>query len=262
MTSSKKNQVVVPRAYLTLSELYEDQNNYKQSLEYLSKAYEQFKALGSKNIPLELLNNLGCFHFINGDLTKAHEFFEDAKARVEQSSGLTIEYNVARTLESVDKSESENIYSGILSSHPGYIDARMRSLLLRFVQDEADTSAIENAVTKFYKENDSNLEVRSFYSWFLKKGKKEKRNDSLETAHNKETLTKYDSHDLYALISLGNLYCVIGRGERKSSKPKEQENAKQSFLKAVQLFQKVLQIDPYNVFVFLRTTVYISDIQE
>lgn len=248
LTSSKKNQVVVPRAYLTLSELYEDQNNYKQSLEYLSKAYEQFKALGSKNIPLELLNNLGCFHFINGDLTKAHEFFEDAKARVEQSSGLTIEYNVARTLESVDKSESENIYSGILSSHPGYIDARMRSLLLRFVQDEADTSAIENAVTKFYKENDSNLEVRSFYSWFLKKGKKEKRNDSLETAHNKETLTKYDSHDLYALISLGNLYSVIGRGERKSSKPKEQENAKQSFLKAVQLFQKVLQIDPYNVF--------------
>lgn len=248
LTSSKKNQIIVPRAYLTLSELFEYQNNYKQSLEYLAKAYEQYKALGSKDIPLELLNNLGCFYFISGDLAKAREFFENAKASMKQTSEVTIDYNVARTLESVDKSESEKIYSEILSEHPAYIDARMRTLLLRYFEDEANISAIEEAVNEFYKENDSNLEVRSFYSWFLKKDKKEKRNDSLETAHNKDTLTKYDSHDLYALISLGNLYCLIGRGERKSPKPKEQENAKQSFLKAVQLFQKVLQIDPYNVF--------------
>lgn len=248
LTSLKKNQIIVPRAYLTLSELYESQNNYKQSLENLSKAYEQYKALGSKNIPVELSNNLGCFHFINGDLAKARQFFEDAKSKVEQSSQLTVEYNMARTLESVDSSESEQIYENILAKHPGYTDARMRSLLLRFTQNDAKMSAIEDEVNRFFKDNESNVEVRSFYSYFLKNNRKEKKTDSLETAHNKDTLTKYDSHDIYALISLGNLYCIIGRSERKSPKPKDQENAKQSFLKAVQLFQKVLQIDPFNVF--------------
>lgn len=246
LISSKKNQVVVPRAYLVISQLYEDQNNYKQSLEYLSKAYDQFKTMGAQNVPLEVLNNLGCFHFINGDLPTARQYFEDAKKMTKTGSEMTIDYNIARTLESSDETESNELYNQILSQHPGYVDAQIRNLFLRFVTD--DTSAIEDTIRKFYKANESNLEVRSFYSWFLKKCKKEKRSDNLETTHNKETLVKYDSHDLYALISLGNLYCVIGRGERKSPKPKDQENAKQSFLKAVQLFQKVLQVDPFDVF--------------
>ncbi|QLQ80673.1 hypothetical protein HG537_0E00260 [Torulaspora globosa] len=247
LTSSKKNQIVVPRAYLVISQLYEDQNNYKQSLEYLSKAYEELMALGS-TVPLEILNNLGCFNFINGDLATALQYFEEAKKKFKEGSDMTISYNIARTLESTDESESKNLYNQILSQHPGYVDAQIRSLFLQLSDKDADTSAIEDTVRKFYKANESNLEVRSFYSWFLKKCKKDKKNDNLETAHNKETLVKYDSHDVYALISLGNLYCIIGRGERKSPKPKDQENAKQSFLKAVQLFQKVLQVDPYNVF--------------
>lgn len=248
LTLSKKNQIVVPRAYLVISQLYEDQNNYKQSLEYLSKAYDQFKTLGSRSIPLEVLNNLGCFHFINGDLAKARENFEDARKMAKEGSEMTIDYNIARTSELLDETKSEEMYDRILAKHPGYVDAQIRSLFLRFVNDKADTTAIEDTIRRFYTDNESNLEVRAFYSWFLKNSKKEKRNDGLETTHNKDTLVKYDSHDLYALISLGNLYCIIGRSERKSPKPKDQENAKQSFLKAVQLFQKVLQVDQYNVF--------------
>lgn len=249
LTTSKKNQIVVPRAYLVISQLYEIQNNYKQALEFLSKALEQFEEVQKDSVPLEILNNLGCFNFLNGELEAARGFFETAKQRDNEKSNITLEYNIARTFESIDTIESQSLYDKILSDHPSYIYARIRSLFSKYMQEKGVDLALENDVNALLAQNKADLEVRSFYSWFLKKNKGEsKSNENLETAHNKETLVKYDSHDLYALISLGNLYCMIGRTDKKSQKPKDQENSKQSFLKAVQLFQKVLQLDPFNIF--------------
>lgn len=248
LTTSKKNQIVVPRAYLLISQLYETQNNYKQSLETLSKALEQYNEMENGSIPLEVLNNLGCFHFITGDFEKAHEFIEKAQNQATGSSVITIGYNLARSSGFGDKTESQSVYDKIISAHPGYIDARIRSLLLKYYQQQ-EVGIIQKDANELFSQNKDNLEVRAFYSWYLKHNKKNaKENNDIETAHNKETLVKYNSHDLYALISLGNLYCIIARAEKKSAKVKEQESSKQSYLKAVQLFQKVLQLDAFNVF--------------
>lgn len=247
LTTAKKNQLVIPRAYLTISQLYEKTNQYKQSLDYLTKALEEIQFINKDNVPLELLNNIGSFYFINGDADKAKEYFDLAKSKLsnDSSSLTTINYNIARTLETKDLEKSQVLYQDILNEHPNYIAAKIRTLFFKFVNGN---ESIKDEMTNLAKMNDSDLEVRSFYAWYLKnttlKNEKEK-----ETSYNKDTLVKYDSHDLYALISLGNLYCLIAREGRKNVKSlKEQEKSKHSYLKAIQLFQKVLQIDPFNVF--------------
>ena len=159
-----------------------------------------------------------------------------------RDSLTTINYNIARTLETKDLEKSQVLYQDILNEHPNYIAAKIRTLFFKFVNGN---ESIKDEMTNLAKMNDSDLEVRSFYAWYLKnttlKNEKEK-----ETSYNKDTLVKYDSHDLYALISLGNLYCLIAREGRKNVKSlKEQEKSKHSYLKAIQLFQKVLQIDPF-----------------
>lgn len=245
LTNAKKNQVVISRAYLAISELYEAQNHYKQSLEYLLKAVQQFQDVEGDTIPVEMLNNLGCFYFINGDLEKAMHYFESVKAKAEADFNITVYYNFARVSEKQDPTAANAIYDQIISKHPGYLSARMRRLFFKVLSDQ--NSNLKEDMNNLLSENKSNLEVRSFYSWFLKNSQPSKKNDNLETAHDKETLVKYDSHDLYALTSLGNLYCMIGK-EARGHSSKDQENSKQSFLKAVQLFQKVLQLDPFSIF--------------
>lgn len=254
LTKAKKNQRVILRAYLTLSELFELQNSYKQSLEYLSKAVEQIGFAGDIDVPVEILNNLGCFHFINGDLGEAIKLFEVAgNTKEKNQSGnsflITVEYNTARVLESSEAKTSEDIYRKILSAHPEYVYAKVRLLYLKFTS--ANSKELSQEISNLIARHGSNLEVRSFYSWYLKHSADPKTNEkgeNLETNHNRDTLLKFNSHDSYALISLANLYITIARDNKKSSSPKDQEKCKQSFIKAIQLFQKVLQLDPYNIF--------------
>lgn len=259
LTTSKNNLLVIPRAYLVLSQLYEIQNQYKTALEYLSKCLEDATSLDKNSVPLEIYNNIGCFHFINGDHMKAMEFFELAKSKMNEagesqgSIDITLQYNIARSSEPLDMDKSSLIYDSILSKHPEHIHLKIRSLFTKFIQNKGtDLSNIEMDVNILLKDNQSDLEVRSFFSWFMKNSlreaenfdeKKLRENQDLEISNNKETLTKYDSHDAYALISLGNFYCILAKESKKNP-----EKAKQSYLKGVQLFQKALQLDPFNVF--------------
>ncbi|EHN00349.1 Ctr9p [Saccharomyces cerevisiae x Saccharomyces kudriavzevii VIN7] len=245
-----KNQLIISRAYLVISQLYESQNQYKTSLDYLSKALEEMEFINQNEIPLDILNNLACYHFINGDLTKADDLFKQAKAKVsetDESVNVTLEYNIARTNEKNDPEKFECIYSQITSAHPSYIAARIRNLYLKFAQSKIEDSAMSVQMNDLLEVNKSDLEIRSFYGWYLKNSK-ERKNNEKSTTHNKETLVKYSSHDAYALISLANLYVTIARDGKKSRNPKEQEKSKHSYLKAIQLYQKVLQVDPYNIF--------------
>lgn len=251
LTKAKKNQLIIMKSYLILSELYELKNMYKQSLDYLSKAIKQLNFTEDTNIPIEILNNLGCFHFINGDFESAYKYFHEASIKIDDTSpeNITINYNIARTLESTNKEEAASLYQKILSVHSGYINARIRSIFLKFMNSK--TEQFSSEMDEILKYHSSNLEVRAFYSWYLKNIYTHKINEdgeNLEINHSRETLVKYDSHDFYALISLGNLYMFIARDTKKSPNPKEREKSRQSYLKAIQLFQKVLQVDPMNVF--------------
>ncbi|SCU98999.1 LANO_0F00430g1_1 [Lachancea nothofagi CBS 11611] len=254
LTRAKKNQLVILKAYLVLSELYQLQNSYKQSLEVLSRAVDQLEAAGDNSIPLEIYNNLGCFHFINGDKTEADKFFEQASnlSKIDgdnKAVSITILYNNSRSAEFEDTEKAIHNYQSLLAAHPGYVHARIRYLSLMIMKSKGEE--LDEQVNELLQQNPSDLDTRSFYSWFLKNGSKSNKNEKtekLETNHNRDTLTKYDSHDAYALVSLANLYVTIARESKKLPSSKEQDKSRQSFVKAIQLLQKVLQVDPYNIF--------------
>lgn len=259
LTVSKKNQLVIPKAYLVMSQLYELQNQYKKSLETLSKASEQIQFVNDgkdNSIPVEIFNNLGCFHFIIGEPEKAKEYFSKSKLVIStddstKAMNITVDFNIARIVEETSPSEAITHYSSIISDHPKYIAAQVRNIFCKFVNNdfEKDDSFVQD-MENLMAMNENNLEVRSFYTWFLNNDENRSKSilNGLLTTHNKDTLTKYDSHDLYALISLANLYLIIARDLKKTQSTKDMEKSKQSFLKAIQLYQKVLQIDPLNCY--------------
>lgn len=265
LTLAKKNQLVIPKAYLVISQLYELQNQYKKSLESLSKVSEQILFVNNSDenkIAIEILNNLGCFYFITGEYEKSKEYFNKSKTLLSNNVGdydtnvnplnITVDFNIARVTEETNPKDAELLYSSIIKEHPNYIAAKVKSIFCKFItskesdKNESLVKDIENLVSK-YK---NNLEVRSFYTWFLNNDESRSKQtlNTLLSEHNKETLTKYDSHDLYALISLANLYLIIARDLKRAQSPKDIDKSKQSLLKAIQLYQKVLQIDPLNCY--------------
>ncbi|BAP70608.1 RNA polymerase-associated protein CTR9 [Kluyveromyces marxianus] len=246
LTKSKGNQMVITKAYLVLSELYEIKNQYKQSIDLLQKAIEQLK-IQENDVPLELLNNLGCFYFVVGEYSSAQALFEEAAKKVESQSTkkITLDYNIARVLEETDKGKSHDIYSAILSESPDYISARVRDIHLKFINNPEDN--LKDEIKSLLDNHVSNAEIRAFYVWYLKKLGKTSEHEMSE--HSKETLVKYDSHDLYALISLANLYVAIARDQKKITRNSKDANKPiESYLKATQLYQKAIQVDPLNIF--------------
>lgn len=126
---------------------------------------------------MEVLNNLACYHFINGDFIKADDLFKQAKAKVsdkDESVNITLEYNIARTNEKNDCEKSESIYSQVTSLHPAYIAARIRNLYLKFAQSKIEDSDMSTEMNKLLDLNKSDLEIRSFYGWYLKNSKERK----------------------------------------------------------------------------------------
>ncbi|SCU82677.1 LAMI_0C00430g1_1 [Lachancea mirantina] len=253
LTRTKNSQLLMLKAYLVLAELYQHQGQHKTSLDYLLRSLEQLETCGVTSLPFELLNNIGALCFINGNPQESQTYFERArevfgKSLENDGRGITIQYNLSRALEGHDAEAAQGMYEEIIKEHPGYIDARVRRLCLRLMKDGNDELSTD--MSELIAEFPSNLDARSFYGWYLKNkavNTNDEKGQSLESAHNRETLVKYDSHDTYALTSLANLYVTIARDNKKSSS-RDEEKSKQSFVKAIQLYQKVLQIDPFNIF--------------
>ncbi|CCH43266.1 RNA polymerase-associated protein CTR9 [Wickerhamomyces ciferrii] len=247
--SKDKNEPIALNTYLTLSKLFENKDN-SLALSHLSKALDVLKKRG-ETIPIEVLNNLGVFHFIKGNPESANTFFESAhQANTDEDLNISLTYNLARTQENSDIQSSIDKYNEISEKSPSYIYSKIRLLFLEILQaDVKNDQVLEEKLNQLLESHVSNLEVRAFYSWYLKRSNKANtgKGENLESKHNKETLVKYDSHDTYALISLGNLYCSIAR-EVKGKTPQDLEKKNQSYVRGAQLFQKVLTIDPNNVF--------------
>lgn len=253
---------VVLNAYLQLSQLYLSKD-ISQSLSYLNKAIESRKQIGL-DAPLEVYNNIGVFNFIKNNEAAAMENFNIALNMVhdykipedtmdEKAVSLPLDlkapitYNLARSKELLNEAEAIDIYNKLLEECPNYFSAKLRLLFLDAVStNKTSKKELEEEIKELLHSHASNLEVRSFYGWFIKTfGKKIGLKPDADTQHQKETLVDYDSHDCYALISLANIYCVMAR-EVKSSK--EEDKRKKYFLRAIDLFTKVLSIDAKNAF--------------
>ncbi|KAI2466560.1 TPR-like protein [Annulohypoxylon bovei var. microspora] len=212
-----------------------------------------------KNLPPQLLNNIGCFYSQAEKHAEASEMFEAALSscmRIGEKGDdtdtdalvTTISFNLGRSYESQGlTNEAVDVYEKLLVRHNNYIDAKARLAYIKLRKNPNKEGP--DAVAHLQQENSSDLEVRALYGWYLGRMSSRKKagnvNEDPELRHYKHTLQHHDKHDRYALIGMGNLYMMAAREMRRDT---DQEKQKRSagYTRAVEFFDKALQLDPKN----------------
>ena len=249
-------------AFLVLSQLYESRD-INHSLNYLSKAVESRSEM-DQVVPLEVHNNIGVINFFKNHFDVAAEHFQhcidelsgtnsfvgqDGDVLVDLPNDLrvTLSYNLGRAKERFSQEKSKEIYESVLRDCPHYFSAKLRLLFLECLSvRESNKEEIKNELENLLSIKAGDLEVRSFYGWFLRTfGKRVGSKPDADTNHQRNTLVKFNSRDCYALLSLANIYCIMAR-EVKSAK--EDEKKKKYYIRAIELFSKVLSVDSKNVY--------------
>ncbi|EGD87946.1 hypothetical protein H112_04420 [Trichophyton rubrum D6] len=207
----------------------------------------------------QLLNNIGCFLYQADKIEQARTMLQtalnacvQAQEREDASDTdayvTTISYNLARTYEAAGMlDEAKKVYEGLLERHSDYVEANARLTYISLRQDPSGEGA--KKMTKLYETEASNMEVRALYGWYLNKTKRRVANlaEDHEQRHYKHTLQGYDKHDRYALTGMGNLYLLTGRDMRRDGE-QEKEKRHKIYEKAVEFFDKALQLDPKNAY--------------
>ena len=68
-----------------------------------------------------------------------------------------------------------------------------------------------------------------------------------EQRHYKHTLQKFDKHDTYSLVGMGNMHLATAREMRRDTE-QDKEKKKKIYERAVEFFMKVLELDPRNAY--------------
>ncbi|KAH7360106.1 putative RNA polymerase II transcription elongation factor [Rhexocercosporidium sp. MPI-PUGE-AT-0058] len=215
--------------------------------------------------PPQLTNNIGCFYFQASEYELAGEMFEaalcacmrladkfdDADTHIDVDALITtISFNLGRTYEARGlKDKAVEVYELLLKRHDGYTDALTRLAYIKLCQSPEDKGL--DCTAKLYEGNSTNLEVRALYGWYLGKASSRRNPTTItedpELRHYRHTLQNHDKHDRYALVGMGSLYLQSAREMRRGT---DQEKQKRSAMygKAVEFFEKVLQLDPQNAY--------------
>ncbi|KAI5296337.1 hypothetical protein KEM55_005856, partial [Ascosphaera atra] len=207
----------------------------------------------------QLLSNMACFLYQSDKLSQARSLFQtalNATQRDEEAFGketadaliTTISYNLGRTLEALQVTdEAKKVYNSIIERHADYTEAnaRLTYLALR----ESPSGEGPKKMAKLYESEATNLEVRSLFGWYLSKSKRRTANiaEDHEQRHYKHTLQGYDKHDRYALTGMGNIYLLAARDMRRDSDA-DKDKRRKMYEKAVEFFDKALQLDPKNAY--------------
>jgi RNA polymerase-associated protein CTR9 len=226
-----------------------------------------------EHLPPQLLNNMACFHYASEAYDSALETFQIAlnacvktteKQEAENADPnnpsteadktdtdalvTTISYNLARTYESLSLlPEAQKVYEGLLARHPDYTDAsaRLTYISLR----ESPTSEGPKRMSSLYQNDNTNVEVRALMGWYLNRSKRRTNNiaEDQEQRHYKHTLQGYDKHDKYSLTGMGNIYLLTARDMPRSTDA-EKDKRRKMYEKAVEFFDKALQLDARNAY--------------
>ncbi|GAP89691.2 putative tetratricopeptide repeat protein 1 [Rosellinia necatrix] len=221
----------------------------------------ELRSILRKNLPPQLLNNIGCFYSQSEKHDRATDMFQAAlsscmrigeKGEDMDTDALvtTISFNLGRSYESQGLTDKAiEVYEQLIARHDDYTDAQARLAYIKLRRNPNKEGP--DAVAKLYQGNPADLEVRALYGWYLGRVGSRKRpaniNEDPELRHYKHTLQNYDKHDRYALIGMGNLYMMAAREMRRET---EQEKQKRSatYTRAVEFFDKALQLDPKNAY--------------
>lgn len=221
---------------------------------------EAMKAALREYLPPQLLNNIGCFLYQSNKAEHARKLFQtalNACTRQEKDEDnttdtdaliTTISYNLARTYEALDKpEEAKKVYEELLARHSDYTEASARLTYIALRQSPTDEGPKKMA--KLYETESTNLEVRALFGWYLSKSKKRAANlaEDHEQRHHKHTLQHFDKHDRYALTGMGNVHLLTARDMRRDT-DQDKEKRRKMYERAVEFFDKALQLDPKNAY--------------
>ncbi|PYH40654.1 putative RNA polymerase II transcription elongation factor (Ctr9) [Aspergillus saccharolyticus JOP 1030-1] len=220
---------------------------------------EQIKLILRKQLPPQLLNNMGCFLYQAEKIELARTMFQSALDACVKSQGqeseldtdalvTTISYNLGRTYEAADMpDDAKKVYDGLLARHADYTEANARLTYIALRQSPTDEGPKKMA--KLYEADATNLEVRALFGWYLSKSKKRAANlaEDHEQRHYKHTLQYYDKHDRYSLTGMGNIHLAAARDMRRDT-DQDKEKRRKMYERAVEFFDKALQLDPRNAY--------------
>ncbi|RDW61901.1 putative RNA polymerase II transcription elongation factor (Ctr9) [Aspergillus mulundensis] len=220
---------------------------------------QEIKAALRLHLPPQLLNNMGCFLYQSSQLNLARTMFQaalDSCVRSQEKEGgidpdalvTTVSYNLGRAYEASDMpDEAKKVYEGLLERHSDYTEASARLTYLALRRSPTDEGPKKMA--KLYETDSTNLEVRALFGWYLSKSKKRAANiaEDHEQRHHKHTLQYFDKHDRYSLTGMGNVHLLFARDMRRDT-DQEKEKRRKMYERAVEFFDKALQLDPRNVY--------------
>lgn len=220
---------------------------------------EQMKAALRVHLPPQLLNNMGCFLYQSEKMSLTRTMFQaalDSCVRSQEKEGgldtdalvTTISYNLGRSYEASDMpEEAKKVYDGLLERHSDYTEAEARLTYLALRRSPTDEGPKKMA--KLYETDSTNLEVRALFGWYLSKSKKRTANiaEDHEQRHHKHTLQYFDKHDRYSLTGMGNVHLLFARDMRRET-DQEKEKRRKMYERAVEFFDKALQLDPRNAY--------------
>ena len=211
-------------------------------------------------LPPQLLNNLGCCAYTAEEYGEAgvqfqtalnacaHESYRHSSVDTDRLV-TTISYNLARAYEADGRlDDAKKVYEGLFGREGGHADAHARLAYIALRQSPTDEGP--KAVSKLVQGESGNLEVRALYGWFLSRSRKQRSTnlaEDPEQRHYKHTLQHYDKHDRYSLTGMGNLYLTNAREMRRESEA-DRDKRRKSYEKAVEFFDKALQLDPQNAY--------------
>jgi len=247
---------------LTLARLYEHDQPEKslQCLQAVHQIYTEVKETDEDLlVPIQLINNMATLYWHQENYGRARELYQEALTSIplykEKDEHLdadalatTLTYNLGRCEESAGNIEqATKHYNQLLQAHDDYVDANMRLAYLALRSGSVDGPKM---ISKLMQLDGNNLEVRALYGWYLSKQKRKlpvNIAEDQEQRHYKHSLQYHDKHDRFSLAGMGNLYLHTAREMPRSSEV-DKEKRRKTYEKAVEFFDKCLQLDPKNAY--------------
>lgn len=227
-------------------------------------------------LPPQLLNNMACFLYGAEQFNLARETFQTAlnacvkmtakqdaeQQQVEEGAMdaddvdktdtdalvTTISYNLARTYEVLGLAEeAKKVYEGLLARHSDYTDATARLAYMALRSSPQDEGP--KKVQAVYQSDYGDLEVRALMGWYHSRSKRKvvSEKEDLEYRQYKHTLQGHDKHDKYSLVGMGNVLLANARDMPRNNDQEKEKRSKQ-YQRAVEFFDKALQLDPKNAY--------------
>lgn len=246
---SRQSQSGEPLRYealITLAQLWETLSP-KKALSYLRQAQALLP-----DTPRELRINIGTLEFALRNYEEAELNFN----AVEDKDTL-VKFNLARAREArlAEAGTNELPDISLQSIVEEYKSLNILEAQARLTLVNQDPKAIVANIAisqRLVDQNPADLELRALYAWHLRNAQRhaslfsESQISEYATKEQellKETLMSYDKHDTYSLVSLGNIYL-----RNAASSKSDRARQSRSFMRAGELFEKVLKLDSHNAY--------------